>query len=1053
MTEKIKNLLDFLHEPEKKEAAETLLSEIGFKEPGRSLKNIELLLEAGLFSGSEEALITEATASPDPDLALNNLERLATASTDERVRTSVFKEAHLKALCTLAGGSSFLINIALRRPGLLEGLLSKDGLNRSTSLEEKKEVLTKRLKDVREMADLQKHLRCFKAEEYLRIGLRDLLGLAPVTEVMDEISDLAEATLDAACRTGSMMLREAHGPPLYRDEKGGEIEAGFVVLGMGKFGGRELNFSSDIDLIFLYTTEKGETAGVEKGGVHQGSLSFHEYFIRLGKLIFKAMSEVTEEGFVFRVDMNLRPEGQSGDLACSMRSAEIYYESWGQTWERSAMLKARPVAGDIALGEEFLRLITPFMYRKYLDFSAIEEIRVMKNKIDARIARDDQLLTNLKLGTGGIREIEFFIQALQLINAGKTPALRERNSLNALKKLKEEGLITGDDEKKLTDAYLFLRTVEHRLQIFQERQTHTLPNDEDELEKLARRAGYKESPLDSFLKDHRKHTENVKNIYSTLFHEAAEKLEEEKRPEIIELLEGGLEGDEALERLSLYGFKESAAALKNLVLLWNGPPFAHFTEKSRGVLRRVAPLIFKEIVDSPEPDMALNTFERFIASVGARSTLYSLLAENHHVIRLLVGLFGTSSFLSKILLTYPGTLDSLVVPGASAPVKGKEEVRRELNETVRAAEEYEDKLDAMRRFRNVEILRIGINDIYGEIGLQEVSSQLTALADAALEVACLMAVEKMKERYGVPLVESNGTKREAGIVVVGMGKLGGGEMAYGSDLDIIFLYSGNGETSGEQGSNKGLKVITNQEFFAKVGQNIISLLSVPTREGYLFKVDMRLRPSGGSGSLVASLDSFRDYQKKSAQTWERQALTRARVITGDENFGRKVASTIEEAAYRTSATAETAREIVRVRERMELELAKEQAGIYNVKSGRGGLVDIEFLVQFLLLKHGVSHEAIRTPNTLLALERLKEAKILKEEDCTALVAAYHFLRRIENGLRIVHDQSINKLDTNAKDFEILARRLGYGSSELHSEYKARTATVREIFTRYLGSAE
>ena len=1044
MTEKIKQLVQLLKSGEREDAS-LLLKELGFNEPGKSLTNGSALINCGSFKNKEE-LIKEALSSPDPDMALNNLERFISCLPEGFDKKGLFESDRLKAVCTLFGGSSFLTNIVIRRPDLLKWLIIQDNLSSSSSLSEKTEELRERLRDTQDMASLQEVLRRFKAREYLRIGLRDLMGLADLTQVMGEISDLAAACLQGSYETSSSMLLKEYGRPLYTDENNAGKEADFVILGMGKFGGRELNFSSDIDLIFMYRSDKGETEGTGDGG---NCVPLHQYFIKLGKMIIRAMNEVTKDGFVFRVDMDLRPEGQSGDLACSLRSAEIYYESWGQTWERSAMLKARPVAGDINLGDEFLKTIRPFMYRKFLDFTAIEEIRAMKKRIDASIARDDQLLTNLKLGTGGIREIEFFIQALQLINAGKVESLREKNSLSALKKLKAARLISDGEEERLREAYIFLRTVEHRIQIYQERQTHTLPGDKRELERLAKRVGYSDAPLESFMKDHRNHTKNVKEIYSSLFHEAADKLEEGKSPEIIELMEGVLSDEEAMERLSSYGFKDTMGALRNLSLLWNGPPFAHFTDKSRAVLRRVAPLIFEEIAASPEPDMALNTFEKFISAVGARASFYSLLAENHHVIKFLVGLFGTSSFLSKILLSHPETLDSFVSRGASAPVKTKDEIRNELLEMVTTDLHFEDQLDLMRRFRNVEILRIGMNDIYGEIALKEVSLQVSHLADVSLELASSIALEKMKGKYGVPLTIEGGKEVEAGMVTIGMGKLGGQEMAYSSDLDIMFIYSGSGETSGENNGEKGLKTINNQDFFARVGQQIISILTIPTREGYLFKVDMRLRPSGSSGTLVASIESFADYHKTSSQTWERQALTRSRVITGDETLSGKVISVIEEAVYRDGASPEVAAEIARMRSRMEIELAKEKDGIYNVKTGKGGLVDIEFLVQFLLLKHGATNREIRTANTLLALEKIKEAKILSDEEYAVLSETYIFLRAIENGLRIVHDQSVNKLDTNSKDFIMLARRLSYDSSDLLSEYRVRTEKVRTIYSRYL----
>ncbi|MDH3976791.1 MAG: bifunctional [glutamate--ammonia ligase]-adenylyl-L-tyrosine phosphorylase/[glutamate--ammonia-ligase] adenylyltransferase, partial [Deltaproteobacteria bacterium] len=572
----------------------SVLQVLSLRERERSLKNIKLLLEKGAFKGMEGEMINSAVQSPDPDLALNNAERLVGCLPVETIHKALGKPDLMSDLFTLCGGSQFLSNILFRYSSLFDWLFMEGNISESLSFEDKLSRLRGELEGVRDMKALQKVLRNFKHRDYLRIGARDLTGAAGMAEVAAEISDLAAVSLQGAYEVISSMLKSEYGAPLYKDPQGNEKEADFVVLGMGKLGGRELNFSSDIDLIFLYTTEKGETTGIadESGNLNE-QISIHEFFTKMGKMIVKALNEVTEDGFVFRVDMDLRPEGKSGDLACSLRSAEIYYESWGQTWERSAMLKARPLAGDIALGENFLQLLNPFMYRRFLDYTAIEEIRAMKRKIDASIARDDQSFTNIKLGTGGIREIEFFIQALQLINSGKNAKLREKNSLRALKKLAKEGLISDDECQKLSHAYIFLRTVEHRLQIFQERQTHTLPTKEEAMEMLARRVGYREDPLPEFLKDHSMHTANVKEIYSSLFHEAADKLEEETSPELLELLEGLLNKDEAVERLSNYGFKEPANAFQNLSLLWNGPPFAHFTEKSRGVLRRVAPYILK----------------------------------------------------------------------------------------------------------------------------------------------------------------------------------------------------------------------------------------------------------------------------------------------------------------------------------------------------------------------------------------------------------------------------------------------------------------------------
>lgn len=1029
------------------------LEKLGFKDPKCSITNLRRIFSLKPFDDEKRGkLISATTDSPNADLALNNMERLFTALPDVTIEAIVKGDANVKDLSTICGASQFLANIILKSPSLLNWLILEDNILKSSSEEKKRAALAMDLKGIESMAELQKLLRRFKHREYLRIGTRDLTGRASTEEVMEELSDLASSCLQTSIDGSEKILQEEYGQPEYDFSKGNDEHKGFVILGMGKLGGRELNFSSDIDLIFLYGSEKGETSGINASGEQVKKIPLHQYFVKLGEMIVKAMNEVTENGFVFRVDMNLRPDGQSGELVCSLRGAEIYYESWGQTWERSAMLKARPVAGDIALGETFLHNIRPFMYRKYLDFGAIEAISTMKKKIDAKIARDNQALTNLKLGTGGIREIEFFIQALQLINAGKIESLREKNSLKSLKKLEEAGLLSPEDNKQLSEAYIFLRFIEHRLQIFQERQTHTLPNKPEDLEKLALRAGYRENALESFLEDHRKYTGNVNRIYSTLFHEAAEKLEEEKNPEFIEILEGELPEDEIMERLSILGFRDVSKAAKNIYLLWNGPPFVHFTEASKILLRRIAPFIFKEITTSPEPDMALCTLEKFISAVGARSSLYSLLAENHHIIKLLVGLFGTSSFLSKILLSHPEILDALVAANVSSAVKTKEEMSEELARLMDACKDYEEELDTLRRFRNLEILRIGINDIYGELKIEDVSLQIALLAEVSLEYAYRKALDQVSQRYGRPISRSDKNGKESTFSIIGMGKLGGREMSYSSDLDIIFVFSANGETSGEYKDKKDLKVTSNHEFFAKVGQSLISILSVPTREGHAFKVDTRLRPSGSSGALVTSLDNFREYHKKSAQTWEKLALTRANVSAGDDMLGRKVLAAIEENLYQNTLSDEEALEISRIRNRMELELAKEKEGIYNVKTGRGGIVDIEFIAQSLMLKHGKDISEIRTQNTGEALVRFKEAELLSEDEFKSLSDAYNFLKYLETRLRIVNDQSVSVLDTTSPDFQVLARRAGSDTATLTQDYRHHSEKVRTIYKRFLPEA-
>ncbi|CAG0931685.1 hypothetical protein RHDC3_01953, partial [Rhodocyclaceae bacterium] len=491
-------------------------------------------------------------------------------------------------------------------------------------------------------------LRRFKFMEILRIAARDLTGVAPLEEVTGELSALAAATLQVAHDVARRKLVAEHGAPLM-ETSDGPREAELTIMGMGKFGGRELNFSSDIDLIYFYSSDQGETAGIPDGqGGVKGEISLHAFFVKLGEMISKAVSQVTADGFVFRVDLGLRPEGKSGDMACSFRSAATYYEYWGQSWERAAMLKARPVAGSIELGNQLLAAIEPFVYRKYLDYNLIEDMMAMKKKIDASLARQQEGELNIKLGRGGIREIEFFIQALQLVYAGKNPVLRERNSLKALETLRDGRIIAEEDAAALADAYRFLRTVEHRIQVVQERQTHSLPKKDDEMLALARRSGYlRKDGLEKFREVLEGHRSSVAAIYGGLFLSRDEKLKEEVRPEIYVFFDHSADPDLIKDMLAERRFENVDAAYANLLLLRDGPPRAHLTERSRRLLEQISPLLLQEIFASPDPDMALNNLERFLCAVGSRSSFYALLAENREILKLLVTLFATSELLSK----------------------------------------------------------------------------------------------------------------------------------------------------------------------------------------------------------------------------------------------------------------------------------------------------------------------------------------------------------------------------------------------------------------------
>ncbi|KAA0891738.1 bifunctional [glutamate--ammonia ligase]-adenylyl-L-tyrosine phosphorylase/[glutamate--ammonia-ligase] adenylyltransferase [Oryzomonas rubra] len=1011
--------------------------------------------ENAILSGSHfsvdalHRIIVGSLLTPLPDMALNAFERLTGVIPTQDLAEVAQRRKRLGQFIQVCGSSPFLVNLIYKTPATFRWLFLENAVDLARKDGEMLATLRSRVDEGTDFTELLRVLRCFKRAEILRIAARDLNGLASLEEVTGELSSLAAASLQVAYEVCRRCLIREYGIPLVEDEDGLR-EAEMTVIGMGKLGGDELNFSSDIDIIYFYESDRGETSGIENGpGVRKGVVSLHTFFNKLGEMISKALSLVTEDGFVFRVDVGLRPEGKSGDMAISLRSAEIYYESWGQSWERTAMLKARPVAGSLKLGNQLLKMLQPFVYRKYLDYNLIEDMKNMKQRIDASLARSMEGEANLKLGRGGIREIEFFIQALQLVYAGKNPHLRERNSLKALDTLLAAHLITDDDHRRLSEAYRFLRTAEHRIQVVQERQTHNLPAKEEELEALARRCGFlRPNGPERFMETLEEHRSNVSSIYGNLFLSRDEKLKQDVDPKVLLFLDAKADPDLVKDMLAERRFEDVERAYENLQALRRGPESGNLTERGRRTLEKIAPLLLQEIFLSPDPDMALANLERFLAIIGTRSSYYALLAENRETLKLLVSLFGMSEFLSKILISHPELLDSMVARSYASTLKPREMMDRELVGLLERSDYFEEQLDVLRRYRNEEFLRIGLNDIHGKLGQGEATAQLTVLGEACLGAAYRLAVQDLK-RFGRPMFRFEGNDAEASLAVIAMGKLGGGDLNYHSDLDIIFVYDRQGTTNGE-------KQISNHEYFAKLAQKIISILSMQTREGYVYKIDTRLRPSGNAGPLVTSLDSFLEYHRKEAQIWERQALTKARVVLGNENLGVQLHDVIRHTVYGTSIDDEGRREIHRLRMRMENELAREKDGSYNIKTGRGGIVDVEFVTQYLQLKYGCRYPELRTTSTFVALREIGGLGLVPENGAEVLLSGFTFLRKLENRLRIIHDYSVNDLAGSKNYLNKLARRLGYDpalknpGAALISDYEEITGKIRDCYARILG---
>ncbi|QRK07671.1 bifunctional [glutamate--ammonia ligase]-adenylyl-L-tyrosine phosphorylase/[glutamate--ammonia-ligase] adenylyltransferase [Archangium violaceum] len=999
---------------------ETLGAE-GFENPKRAAKELSALA-ATLGAPVAERLHEASKRTPVPDEIIAAFDRVQEGL---QGLPGPALSRLLDWLPAIFHASTFAPRLLAARPGLLRWLAGSRTLTREKPREHyRREALaaTRRIAPM-DAAGLRRRLRRYKYRELLRLMVRDATLRAPMAELGREQTALADALIGAALAWAERSVQAKYGTP---------DTPGFCILGMGKLGGEDLNFSSDVDLVYLYRADGHTTGG------SAGALPNVQYYTRLGEAVTQALTQVTEDGFCYRVDLNLRPQGRAGAMVLSLSASLAYYESFGRMWERAALLKARVVAGDTRLAEELLNELGPFIWRRSLDLSAVDGLRDLKAQIDLRgkASADD-----VKLGPGGIREVEFFVNALQLLQGGKDPTLRETRTMRALRKLERAGFVSGPDADALEEAYVFLRRVENRLQMLEERQTQALPSGERERRRLATSLGYPD--WDTFSAELERHRRFVLEAFNTLLGQTArDELPDE--PLLALALDPDVPPEERQAALGKRGFGDPERALAELERLARVPhsPFMHGGSGVKAVR------LLSELAQTPDPDQALLHFSDFLARLHQPEGYLALLTSMPRASRRLFNLFGQSDYLSRIFLRHPELLDALVQAQLDEAMKSPERIRQELAARMGRHTDAEDKHASMPRFKNEELLRIGINDIGGDLSVPEVARQLTAVADAILDECLFLALEEQRERYGLPLDASG--QRE-GLVVIAMGKLGGYELGYHSDLDLIFVYSGNGQAE-TSGGSRG--VITHHEYFAKTVQRLMTLLQVQLREGHLYKIDARLRPSGNQGALVVSQDAFREHHQKRAQLWERQALIKARPAAGDATRFRALQDEVlTPLVYERPLPPDAAAEIDRLRMRMERELAHENAQQLNPKLGQGGLVDVEFTVQYLQLVHGRDFPRVRSTNTLAALEGLQAEGRLTPEDAEVLRQGYLFLRRVENRLRLVHASSLAHMPTSGRPLAQLARRMGVigptpGETFL-ARYRACAASVRDVYARVL----
>jgi glutamate-ammonia-ligase adenylyltransferase len=999
------------------------LKRLGFADPAGALANLHALTptprDAELLAPVLPRLLAELGAAPDPDRALNNLERLA--GQGDRAAFLALLRAHpgaIPLLARLGGTSQFLADTLRRYPTLLPWLLEARTM-RQWLADELEEDLQASLRAFTRYEARLGALRRFKYRQLLRIGCRDTLGDADLTVTTEELSRLADVCLAAAWRWAEERLTEHYGTPLGPDGR----PTGLAVIGMGKLGGEELNYSSDIDLIFVYGDD-GETSGGEVGRIPNG-----DYFAEAVREIVKSLDTVTEDGHAFRVDLRLRPEGRMGALVLSLEGYRAYFADRAELWERQALIKARFCAGDPAVAARFFDMVRPFVFRPGVDPRVVGEIRGMKGQIDRSLREKGSARRNVKLGVGGIREVEFLVQALQLLYAGDDPWLRERNTLRAIFRLTERGYLSPARGRLLGDALVFLRTVEHRLQILHEFQTHTLPTDPRELGLLARRMGIALPPPAAarrFMAQYRRVTVGVHAAFREFF---AAPPGREAAPTV---------RIPSYTALKATGFADPERARQNLRLVLEGRPLVPYPDAARRALRTLFPVLLDALWQSPDPDEALNQFERFVAAAGPRTAYLELLAARPDLLVNLVKLCARGELLTQLLLAQPELLNGLASPETFAAARGKWDFRRALAPALAPRLGQPERKDRLRRLKQGQELGVIWRSLLGVTDPERFSLEMTALAEAALLAAWIMAVEDVAAQYGVP---RDGAGHFIPAVIVGLGKFGGRELTTGSDLDLFVVY-------GRAGWTDGPERVEAHTFYDRAVEGLSSSLGDITAAGVVFPVDLRLRPGSKGSGFATSLDAVGQYYREWADPWERQTLTRARLVGGDARLGRLVRRQISALLYGPEAPPPDLKEMRMLRERMEKELGKESPGRFHVKFGRGGLVDVEFITQAIQMTHGAQHPGLRRANTIQVIRAIKGAGLLPPSECDALERHYRFLRRVSAGLRLFGARPSDTLEPAGPLPTKLAKTLDYPSrKEFLEDYKRRTAWVRQLFDR------
>jgi [glutamine synthetase] adenylyltransferase / [glutamine synthetase]-adenylyl-L-tyrosine phosphorylase len=832
-----------------------------------------------------------------------------------------------------------------------------------------------------EDAAFMQALRGFRRRHLARIAWRDLAGYAPIDTVLLELSRLADACIDAACRHATLTHARRHGSP--RAVDGTDLP--LLVLGMGKLGGGELNFSSDIDLVFLFPSH-GDTTGPRP-------LSHEEFYTRVGRRVAQLLGTPTDDGFVYRVDLRLRPFGDSGPLAVSFDAIEDYLQQHGRDWERYAYVKARPVYGAAGYDELYRDVLRPFVYRRYLDFGVFESLRGMKELIAREVERRE-LRQNVKLGPGGIREIEFIVQAFQLLRGGGSPRLQTRRLLEALPQLAGQKLLSPRAVAELQEAYRFLRRVENRLQEWNDEQTHDLPTGEAARARLALAMGMPDWP--ALERELARQRELVSGHFRRAVFAPEQPGDEESASLALEyVLDPEL--DEPRRRDLLAALAAPEATLdefaRQLQQASAGVYYRRLDETGRRRLRVLLPRLLRTVARQPNAATTLARVLDVLERIGGRTVYLALLNENPRARRRLVELCAHSKFLADQIAAFPLLLDELLDERLFESTPTREDLARELRERMdgAGADDPEQQVELLRQFQRAAMFRIAVADLTGRLPLMKVSDRLTDLAELIVQEALDLAWQQIAARHGAPLCgEDEGRLRAAGVVVVAYGKFGGIELGYGSDLDLVFLH----DSAGEVQRTAGPHVVDNGVFFLRLVQRLVHLLTVHSSAGRLYEVDTRLRPSGKGGLLVQSIAGFADYQRADAWTWEHQALLRSRAVAGAPALRQRYEELRVE-LLRSVVRRDSLREdVAAMRERMRAELSRSRPGEFDLKQDAGGITDVEFLAQYWALRWAGRHaELVTYSDNIRQLESLASICLVPQETVDLLTRAYRSYRQ------------------------------------------------------------